>query len=57
MIDSSFHEPPGVSFFPRPAADRSVWHRHVLDRRLSANRLRIKIHQAQNIFWHIAADA
>ena len=56
-IDSSFHEPPSPSLFPRSTADGPVWNRHVLDRRLSPNRLRIKIHQAQYVLWHFTADA
>src|ERR1700682_1239840 len=41
----------------RVATTRSIWMGHILDRRLSAHRLRIELHQAQYIFRHTAAYA
>ena len=50
--------PPSLlkDLFPRTWFPGSVGKRQIFHRRLATNGLRIELHQAQDIFWHIIPD-
>src|SRR4029077_10274424 len=49
---------PGLTkdLFPRTRFPGPVRKRQIFHRRLATNGLRIELHQAQNIFWHVIPD-